>query len=200
MPPSTRAQKEAAFKHLLETVFGWTDKTPAYVALKAESYDSITDLTTMDKAEIDELSVTDATNQTTTPVPSKQRKQLYHALLYYDYEVRQRASKEFNADDWLQLTANDFDSFCETKVPLLIRGTNDKTLSGGLMGVTSGHVSAFDASQKQHVKSYNKFNSTLKMYFRTMRQWKGQARVDNVSRIFDDSPTIPDKTTDLVRF
>ena len=106
-------------------------------------------------------------------MPKKQKKLLKHALLYHEFELKQRASKEFTATDWLSLTAESFEEFRMSKVPLLIRGGSAvssgsaSTSSVSATGVTAVQVNAFDAGQRRDVKSYVKFDGTPKLYFRT---------------------------------
>ena len=97
--PTTRAEEEKAFIHLLENVFGWTkEATEAYQALIANDYSTITDITTLEVDEIDELE-----SEKGKRVPMKQKKMLKHALLFYNFEIVQHASKRFDAYDWIKL-------------------------------------------------------------------------------------------------
>jgi hypothetical protein len=96
----------------------------------------------------------------------------------------------------MRVDANAFTTFNATVVPLILRGSAPSSMSviavGGPTGsITSTQVSAFDYGIKRDVKSYSKFNGTPKLYFQAICQWKGQAHVDNVSRIFDLNALIP---------
>ena len=65
--------------------------------------------------------------------------------------------------------------------------------------VTSTQVQAFVSSHRRDTKSYRKFNGTLKLYFRTIRQWSSQDRVDGVERIFDPHTIVPDPSMEDFR-
>ena len=96
-------------------------------------------------------------------------------------------------------TPEAFEEFGQSKVPLLLRSKGigrGKSSSFLTTEVNSVQVSAFDSQQKQDIKSYMKFNGHTKMYFRSIRQWRGQSQVDNVERIFDSNTTIPDENTE----
>ena len=97
-----RQEQRDAYKHLLEEIFGWNEDEAGYKALMAAGYNSITDIVTLDKEEIDDLEYEDNTSGTAVmkKVPTKQKKLLKHALLYYDYQVKLHASKMFDAADW----------------------------------------------------------------------------------------------------
>ena len=137
MAVATRATNEAAYTHLMVTIFGWSkDTTEAYKALTLEGYTNIIDITTLDEDEIDNLEYEDSGAM--KKVPMKQKKLLKHALLYYDYEVNIRASGTFDADDWLATTPEAFEEFRQTKVPLLLRskgsgrGTSTSVVTTGV--------------------------------------------------------------------
>ena len=98
-------------------------------------------------------------------VPIKQKRLLKHILMYYDFEMKQHASKQFEARDWLKLDATTFNTFRREKVPLFIheKGTVSSATALSVAGITYAHVTAFDLQQKRDVRSYNKFNSHPKL-------------------------------------
>jgi len=112
---NTRQTQAEAFNHLLKNFLGWNDMTPAYVAIIQNGYATITDIITMDNDEIDEM--TFENDSVLTPVPRVQKKMLKHVLLYYKYEISQRASQSFDASDWLCVTSDSFSNFCTNIVP-----------------------------------------------------------------------------------
>ena len=127
-----RQEQEEAYTHLLVDIFGWNDQSAGFQALKAAGYNSITDIVTLDKEEIDDMEYEADDGSGTTvirKVPTKQKKLLKHALLYYDYQVKLRASKMFDAADWKALTKDMFEDFRETQVPLMIRSQSTSSTS-----------------------------------------------------------------------
>jgi len=197
---NTRQTQAEAFNHLLKNVLGWNDMTPAYVAIIQNGYATITDIITTDNDEIDEM--TFENDSVLTPVPRVQKKMLKHVLLYYKYEISQRASQSFDASDWLCVTSDSFSNFRSNIVPKLMHGVTTHTTASqhpdsvsSTAIVTSSHVDSFDALQRRDIKNYAKFNGKGKFYFRTLRQWRAQARVDNVLRIFELETTAPLRTT-----
>ena len=196
MSGGTRASTTEAFNHLIGTVFEWTDSTDGKKALTKDGYKTITNFVTMTIEEVEDL-----TTDGTKVVPRVQRKLLLYALLYYDYESRKRTGNVFNTTDWIALTKVQFEDFRATKIPMLVRqvvtmGMPATTTHGE---VTSMQVNAFVASHRRDVKSYKKFNGKLKLYFRTIRQWSSQARVDGVERIFDKNIVVPDPSMEDYR-
>jgi hypothetical protein len=197
---NTRHTQAEAFDHLLKTVLGWNDFTPVFVSIIQNGYTTITDIITMDNDEIDDMTYENASF--VTAVPRVQKKMLKHVLLYYKYEISQRASQSFDASDWLTVTSDSFADFRSNIVPKLMHGVPacvatsqslDSVSSSPI--VTSSHVDSFDALQRCDIKNYVKFNGKGKFYFRTLRQWRAQARVDNVSCVFDLDTIVPVKTT-----
>jgi hypothetical protein len=96
-------------------VLGWNDFTPAFVSIIQSGYTTITDIVTMDKDEIDNMTFENAS--IVTAVPCIQKKMLKQVLLYYKYEISQCASQSFVASDWLAVTSDSFADFCSNVVP-----------------------------------------------------------------------------------
>ena len=69
MASSTRSNTQAAFDHLLSQVFNWSSTTPGYIALAYCGYKTITDLVTMTKEEVEEL-----TEDGSKPIPRVQKR------------------------------------------------------------------------------------------------------------------------------
>ena len=131
----------------------------------------------------------------------KQHKLLHHALLYYDFILKQCTYLSFPASEWLNLTAQEFNNFRMDQVPHLLcsggTGSSSTTAAVAAHGnVTSVQVHAFSSAHKHDVKSYAKFNGTLKNYFCTMCQWRAQACVNEVECIFNPSTNVPPVTTE----
>jgi hypothetical protein len=60
----------------------------------------------------------------------------------------------------------------------------------------SGEIWSFNECLSRFCSEVDDFRkATVKFYFRTLRQWRAQARVDNVSCVFDLDTTVPVKTT-----
>jgi len=74
-------------------------------------------------------------------VMKKQRKLLTHLLSWRDWTSRQL--NEFDVDDWLTVTSDDFNNFGENQLPDLIRGGSSATSSGGpIVGTGVGIVTS----------------------------------------------------------
>ena len=213
MASSTRSQvatQTEAYEHLIGNVFNWEGSTPAVLALEEAEYNSMTDLVSMSKEEINAMKYNAQLDpdmeEDIKPVPMKQRKLLTHALLYFEQQSQTRTNRTVTPEDWLNLTKLDFEAFRVNDVPILLRDdTRRRTTSGlstttGILGnVTSANVQAFEYTHRRDIKSYAKFNGQLKTYFRTIRQWKSQARVDGVSRVFEETTIIPALETEDFR-
>lgn len=130
------------------------------------------------------------------------KKLILHALLYFKEEARKRTDRTFNPEDWLAITNEEFEHFRATRVWQLIGsgsagGDRGATTAAG--SVTSIQVQAFESSHRRDSKVYRKYNGYLKTYFRTIRQWNAQAKVDDVGRIFDPKGVVPDRATEDFR-
>ena len=91
-------------------------------ALSYNGYTMISDIITLDKNDINELEYVETVGgvDQTKPVLKKQRKLLDHTLKWRNWKGKQLDT--FKEDEWLRLTANDFENLSLTdSVTLSIR-------------------------------------------------------------------------------
>jgi hypothetical protein len=116
--PNTRATTEEAFQHILKNLLNLTPESQLWRALASEDYTSVIDIITMTNEEIDDLTYENVDIKSVS-VSTKQKKMLKHILLYHDHQLKIRASKLFEADDWMRVDANAFTTVTATVVPLI---------------------------------------------------------------------------------
>ena len=129
----TRKQGVDAFKHVLEIVSGLSVTDDLMLALDVDRYNNITDLATLTNKEIDGFSYPEEYKDTNgadqvciKPVVKKQCKQLLHLLSWRDWKSKQLNT--FELKHWMELTQEDFHSFCSDILPDIIRGTSKGTV------------------------------------------------------------------------
>jgi hypothetical protein len=149
---STRSRGTLAFEHVIANVLGLFGDSQLVLALvHQEGYDSITDLATMTDAEIEGLQYNQETKvnedgeevirQALKPVIKKQRKQLKHLLYWRDWKSRQL--NNFTHEEWMNLTSESLENFCNQTLPDIIRGSSSSSSAGRSAGqnvVTSSEV------------------------------------------------------------
>ena len=184
---STRSKSEEAFTHVLKNVLSLTEKDQLWLSFKEDGYDSITDIATLQDDEINELEFTK--DDKLVKVVKKQRKLLLHLVKWRDWKSKQL--QNFNTDDWLKLTSEDFTEFCETVLPDLIRGSGKSSTfsSGSVPGVvTSSEVQSFKRSIDKSQNDFPKFNGAIAKWIPTKQTYISVAANHGISRILDDSP------------
>ena len=184
---STRSKSEEAFTHVLKNVLSLTEKDQLWLSFKEDGYDSITDIATLQDDEIHELQFTK--EDKSVKVVKKQRKLLLHLVKWRDWKSKQL--QNFNTDDWLKLTSEEFTEFCETVLPDLIRGSGKSSTfaSGSVPGVvTSSEVQSFKRSIDKSQSDFPKFNGAIAKWIPTKQTYISVAANHGISRILDDSP------------
>ena len=184
---STRSKSEEAFTHVLKNVLSLTEKDQLWLSFKEDGYDSITDIATLPDDEIHELQFTK--EDKSVKVVKKQRKLLLHLVKWRDWKSKQL--QNFNTDNWLKLTSEEFTEFCETVLPDLIRGSGKSSTfaSGSVPGVvTSSEVQSFKRSIDKSQSDFPKFNGAIAKWIPTKQTYISVAANHGISRILDDSP------------
>ena len=87
------ATNAEAFDYLMKNVLKWDADAAGLKSLRGEGYSDIVDITTLEESEIEALTYED--NGTKKKLPMKHKKLLKRVLLYYHFEVKQRASGIF---------------------------------------------------------------------------------------------------------
>ena len=167
MTTTTRSRGVEAFEHVIINVLKLNKSSQLWRALEDDGFDTISDIATLTDSEINALKYGDVDtngNITMKTVMKKQRKLLTHLLNWRDWTNRQL--NEFDVDDWLTLTSDDFNNFRENQLPDLIRGGSFATSSGGpIVGtgvgiVTSSEVQLFKRSIDKSQDDFPKFNGS----------------------------------------
>ena len=144
MTTTTRSRGVEAFEHVIINVLKLDKTSQLWKALEDDGFDTISDIATLTDSEINALKYGDVDtngNITMKTVMKKQRKLLTHLLNWRDWTNRQL--NEFDVDDWLTLTSDDFNNFRENQLPDLIRGGSSATSSGGpIVGTGVGIVTS----------------------------------------------------------
>ena len=192
----TRQQRAEVLEHALKTVLGFRADCAIMLSLVDDGYDEIEDVLTMTESEImamvyvpDKAAAPDVTK----PVPTKERKKLFHLLLWRDWFVSQRTEKTISYADWMALTADSYDEFRANEVANLIRPGSSSTTSThtSTSGVTSGAVASFDRGHRRDSTAYLAFSGDRKYWFRAKRSWVSQANQDNVGGILRAGYVVP---------
>jgi len=167
MTTTTRSRGVEAFEHVIINVLKLNKSSQLWRALEDDGFDTISDIATLTDSEINALKYGDVDtngNITTKTVMKTQRKLLTHLLSWRDWTSRQL--NEFDVDDWLTPTSDDFNNFQENQLPDLIRGGSSATSSGGpIVGtgvgiVTSSEVQLFKRSIDKSQDDFPKFNGS----------------------------------------
>jgi len=122
MSTTTRARGVEAFEHVIINVLKLDKTSQLWRALEDDGFITISDITTLTDGEINALQYEDVGtdgNIAMKAVMKKQRKLLTHLLSWRDWTSRQL--NKFDANDWLELTEDDFNRFRENQLPDLIR-------------------------------------------------------------------------------
>ena len=125
----------------------------------------------------------------------KQKKLLLHLLKWRDWISRQL--NEFDVEDWLSLTSEDFNSFRVNQLPDIIRagssGANISSSGGPSIGgiITSSDVQLFQKSIVKSNADFPDFNGHASKWNITKQNYKAVAANHGISRILDDSPVPP---------
>jgi hypothetical protein len=140
------ATTEEAFQHILKNLLNLTPESPLWRAHASEDYTSVIDIITMTNEEIDDLTY-ENDDMKSVSVHTKQKKMLKHILLYHDHQLKIRASKLFEADDWMRVDANAFTTFTATVVPLILRGSAPSSMSVTAVGAPTGSFTSTQVSE-----------------------------------------------------
>ena len=121
MSTTTRARGVEAFEHVICTVLGLEKDSQLWESLYLNGYNTISDIATLTDDEINSLTYECVNQQgdiSSKKVMMKQKKLLLHLLKWRDWISRQ--VNEFDVDDWLNLTSDEFNSFRVNQLPDLI--------------------------------------------------------------------------------
>jgi hypothetical protein len=197
--PITRQQAQDAFKYVIEDVLGIKKEDTLWKALDADGYDSITDIATLQDNEINELEYEEGDK--VIKVIKKQKKLILHLLKWRDWKSKQLQS--FNTKDWLNLTSEEFDNFCESVLPDLIRGgsgTNSSNTGPATGIVTSSEVHNFKRSIDKSQSDFPVFNGSVSKWIPIKQTYISVAANHGIGRILDDSPVPKDGLKDRELF
>ena len=139
MTTTTRSRGVVAFEHVICTVLGLEKDSQLWESLYLNGYNTISDIATLTDDEINSLTYECVNQQgdiSSKKVMMKQKKLLLHLLKWRDWISRQ--VNEFDVDDWLNLTSDEFNSFRVNQLPDLIRagssGANISSSGGPPVG------------------------------------------------------------------
>ena len=155
-------------------------------------------LATMTDAEIEGLQYKQETKvnedgeevirQALKPVIKKQRKQLKHLLYWIDWKSRQL--NNFTHEEWMNLTSESFENFCNQTLPDIIRGSSSSSSAGRSAGqnvVTSSEVASFKKSIDKSQSDFPQFNGNIAKWIPTKQTYLSVAANHGISRKLDDS-------------
>ena len=198
MSTTTRARGVEAFEHVICTVLGLEKDSQLWESLYLNGYNTISDIATLTDDEINSLTYECVNQQgdiSSKKVMMKQKKLLLHLLKWRDWISRQ--VNEFDVDDWLNLTSDEFNSFRVNQLPDLIRagssGANISSSGGPAVGgiITSSEVQLFKKSIVKSHADFPDFNGYVSKWNKTKQNYKAVAANHGISRILDDSPVPP---------
>ena len=205
MTTTTRSRDVVAFEHVICTVLGLKKDSQLWESLYLNGYNTISDIATLTDNEISSLTyefVNQRGDISSKPVMMKQKKLLLHLLKWRDWISRQL--NEFDVEDWLSLTSEDFNSFRVNQLPDIIRGSGPNLSSSGGPSVggiiTSSEVQLFKRSIDKSQDDFPKFNDSATKWTSIKQSYIAVATNHGIGRILNSGPVPSEGSKDRELF
>ena len=199
IPPTHYAQMDPYLEYVVEHIICLP---PTSVMYHQDEVQSIIDLVTLTKEEIESISGT--INGMATQISKRESRLLVHFTWWHQHLSSQMLDNDLPDQAWLDKTKENFAKFRRTKVPAInasgsASSIRSVTISEG--DIHGNAVTAFQKSIKLDVNSYPDFKGHLEGWLPFKRKLRAVAATHGIERVIQDhGPLILPGTQDFKLF